>query len=67
MIERCYLTSSKPKDDVLLINLDKQNQIKNLLMSQYKIFFDTSENMKKHVKKDVKLMIITSILGFKRL
>ena len=26
-------------------------------MSQYKIFFDTSENMKKHKVKDVKLMI----------
>ena len=24
VIERCYLTSSKPKDDVLLINLNKQ-------------------------------------------
>lgn len=24
IIERCYLTSSKPKDDVLLINLNKQ-------------------------------------------
>ena len=28
VIERCYLTSSKPKDEVLLINLDKQKSNK---------------------------------------